>query len=121
MYLNLSLNVTHIQCHLSAEQKFHEEVIPSLTQAVKHLTLWSNLPPFMLQSVNTNCTSDTFIMESVCNNILEQAQQLNPQLIVVAVAIQLSSDKMVKAIQFRTEDCIQCESFPGYSSDSEES
>ena len=59
----------------------------------------------MLQSVNTNCTSDTFVMESVCNDILEQAQQLNPQLMVIAVAIQLSSDKMVKAIQFQSEDC----------------
>jgi len=43
-------------------------------------------------------------MESLCNDILEQAQQMNAQVMVIAVAVQLSGDRKVKAIQFRTVD-----------------
>jgi hypothetical protein len=59
----------------------------------------------MLQDVKTNCTSDPFIIESICNDILEQAQQMDDQMMVIAVAVQLSGDRRVKAIQFRTGDC----------------
>jgi hypothetical protein len=59
----------------------------------------------MLQDVNTNYTNDPFVMESLCNDILEQAQQMDAQLMVIAVAVQLSGDRKVKAIQFRTGNC----------------
>ena len=60
---------------------------------------------FALQDVNTNCTSDPFTMESICSDILEQVQRMDTRLVVIAIAVQLSSDRKVKAIQFRTDDC----------------
>lgn len=90
--------------NISAEQKFHETITPSLSQGVEHLTLWSNLPAFALQDVNTECTSDPFTIESICSDILEQAQLMDTRLMVIAIAIQLSSDRKVKAMQFRTDD-----------------
>jgi len=86
-----------------AEQKFHETITPSLAQGVEHLTPWSNLPAFTLQDVNTNCTSDPFTMDSICSDILEQVQ-LDSRLMVIAITIQLSSDRKVKAIQIRKGD-----------------
>ena len=86
------------------EQKFRETITPSLAQGVEHLTLWSNLPPFVLQNVNINCTSDMFMMESICNDILERVQQMDAQLMVIAVGVQLSSERRIKAIQFRTDN-----------------
>jgi len=59
----------------------------------------------VLQDINTNCTSDPFTMESICGDILEQVQQVDTRLVVIAIAVQLSSDRKVKAIQFRTADC----------------
>ena len=52
-------------------------ITPSLAQGVEHLKLWSNLPVFVLQEVNTNCTSDPLVMESICNDILEQVQLID--------------------------------------------
>lgn len=88
-----------------AEQKFHETITPSLAQGVEHLTLWSNLPVFVLPEVKTIYTSDTFTMESICSDILEQVQQRDTQLMVIAIAVQLSNDRKVKAIQIRKDDC----------------
>jgi hypothetical protein len=44
-------------------------------------------------------------MESICSDILEQVQLMDTRLMVIAVAVQLSSDRKLKAIQFRTENC----------------
>ena len=44
-------------------------------------------------------------MESICGDILEQVWQVDTQLVVIAIAVQLSSDRKVKAIQFQTADC----------------
>ena len=60
---------------------------------------------FVLQEVNTICISDTFTMESICSNILEQVQMMNTQLMVIAIGVHLSSDRKVKAIQIRKDDC----------------
>ena len=60
---------------------------------------------FALPEVKTICTSDTFTMESICSDILEQVQLIDNRLMVVAIAVQLSNDKKVKAIQIRKDDC----------------
>ncbi len=44
-------------------------------------------------------------MESIHGDILEQVQQVDTRLVVIAIAVQLSSNRKVKAIQFRTADC----------------
>ena len=44
-------------------------------------------------------------MESICSDILEQVQLIDNRLMVVAIAVQLSNDKKVKAIQIRKDDC----------------
>jgi hypothetical protein len=44
-------------------------------------------------------------MESICSDILEQVQLMDTRLMVIAVAVQLSSDRKLKAIQFRTDNC----------------
>jgi hypothetical protein len=46
-------------------------------------------------------------MESVCSDILEQVQLMDTpsRLMVIAIAVQLSSDRKVKAIQIRKDDC----------------
>jgi hypothetical protein len=63
----------------------------------------------VLQEVKTICTSDTFTMESICSDILEQVQLMArgtpSRLMVIAIAVQLSSDRKVKAIQIRKDDC----------------
>lgn len=59
----------------------------------------------MLPDVKTICTSDTLIMESICSDILEQVQLIDTRLMVIAIAIQLSSDRKIKAIQIRKDDC----------------
>jgi hypothetical protein len=93
-------------CYPLAEQKFHETITPSLAQGVEHLTLWSNLPAFVLpEVVKTTYTNDTFTMESICSDILEEVQLIDSRLMVIAIAVQLSSDRKVKAIQIRKDDC----------------
>ena len=44
-------------------------------------------------------------MESICSDILEQVQLIDTRLMVIAIAIQLSSDRKIKAIQIRKDDC----------------
>jgi hypothetical protein len=44
-------------------------------------------------------------MESICSDILEQVQLMDTRLMVIAISVQLSSDKKVKAIQIRKDDC----------------
>lgn len=104
----LKKRLRYLRYYPLAEQKFHETITPSLAQGVEHLTLWSNLPAFVLPDVKTSCTSDTFTMEAICSDILEQVQPTvdSPsQLMVIAIAVQLSSDRKVKAIQIRKDDC----------------
>lgn len=43
-------------------------------------------------------------MESICSDILEQVQLMDTRLMVIAIAVQLSSDRKVKAIQIRKDD-----------------
>ena len=44
-------------------------------------------------------------MESICSDLLEQVQLIDTQLMVIAIAVQLSSDRKVKAIQIWKDDC----------------
>jgi hypothetical protein len=46
-------------------------------------------------------------MESICSDILEQVQLMDTpsRLMVIAIAVQLSNDRKVKAIQIRKDDC----------------
>ena len=60
---------------------------------------------FVLPEVKTICTSDTFTIESICSDILEQVQLMDTRLMVIAISVQLSSDRKVKAIQIRKDDC----------------
>jgi hypothetical protein len=59
---------------------------------------------FVLLEVKTIYTSDTFTMASICSDILEQVQLIDTQLMVIAIAVQLSNDRKVKAIQIRKDD-----------------
>jgi hypothetical protein len=67
-------------------RNFMKQSLLPLLKVLSTSHLWSNLPPFVLQNVNTNCTSDPFVMESICSDILERAQQMaqNTQLMVIA-------------------------------------
>ena len=59
----------------------------------------------MLPEVKTICTSNTFAMEAICSDILEQVQLMDTWLMVIEIAVQLSSERKVKAIQIWKDDC----------------
>jgi hypothetical protein len=86
------------------EQGFHETITPSLTQDVEHVTLFTDLPPFRCSddTVMTQFTNDTFLMDSLCDDILEKANASPSQLHVMAVAIQSNISMGIDAIQLRT-------------------
>jgi hypothetical protein len=86
------------------EQGFHEMITPSLTQDVEHVTLFTDLPPFQRldNTVMTQFTNDTFLMDLLCDDILETANASPSQLHVVAFAIQSNGSTGIDAIQLRT-------------------
>jgi len=89
---------------LTAEQAFHEDITPSLKSDVEHVTLFTDLPLFQYpdDSVPTQFTDDTFLMDSLCDEILEKVNAAASQLHVIALAVQ-SSSSAIHAIQLRTD------------------
>ena len=86
------------------EQNFHEMITPSLTRDVEHVTLFTDLPPFRCSdnTITTQFTNDTFLMDSLCDNILEEAKASPSQLRVVAIAIQSNASMGIDAVQLHT-------------------
>ena len=79
-------------------------ITPSLTQDVEHVTLFTDLPPFQCSdnTITTQFTNDTFLMNSLCDDILEKAKASPSQLHVMAIAIQSNASMGIDAIQLRT-------------------
>jgi hypothetical protein len=71
---------------------------------VEHVTLFTDLSPFRCSdnTITTQFTNDTFLMDSLCDDILEKANASPSQLHVMAIAIQSNASMGIDAIQLRT-------------------
>ena len=71
---------------------------------MEHVTLFTDLPPFRCSddTITTQFTNDTFLMDSLCDDILEKANASPSQLHVMAIAIQSNVSMAIDAIQLCT-------------------
>lgn len=70
---------------------------------MEHVTLFTDLPPFRCSNtITAQFTNDTFLMDSLCDDILEKVNASPSQLHVMAIAIQSNVSMGIDAIQLRT-------------------